>query len=286
MTTELEFLTSPEGKPIETSAKQPVSIAAQSLTLGYDNKRVCEQLSLTIPPRQFTVIIGPNGCGKSTLLKSLCRLLKPLEGTILLDGKDIHRWPTKEVAKKIGLLPQSANSPNGIRVYDLVARGRYPHQSVFRQWSDEDKQAVEQAMVDANVTELAQQTVDSLSGGQRQRVWIAMVLAQQTPTLMLDEPTTYLDIAHQIELLDLFKTLNIEQGRTVVAVLHDLNQACRYADHVIALAEGELIAQGAPQTIIDSALVERVFGLKSEVVPDPVTGTPMIVPLSRWAAKT
>ena len=258
------------------------SLAAHNLTLGYETKQICQNLSLEIPQGKFTVIVGPNGCGKSTLLKSLCRLLKPTRGTILLNGKDIHQWPTKEVAKKLGLLPQSANTPNGILVRDLVARGRYPHQSVFRQWSEDDQKAVHSAMQAANVLALAEQSVDSLSGGQRQRVWIAMVLAQQTPTLMLDEPTTYLDIAHQIELLDLFKTLNLKEGRTVVAVLHDLNQACRYADHIIALNAGELIAQGRPNEIINEALIERVFGLKNCIVPDPVTKTPMVIPLSRW----
>lgn len=258
------------------------SLEAHNLTLGYDTKQICQNLSLEIPQGKFTVIVGPNGCGKSTLLKSLCRLLKPTQGSILLDGKDIHQWPTKEVAKKLGLLPQSANTPNGIRVHDLVARGRYPHQSMFRQWSDDDQKAVNHAMQAASVVELADQSVDSLSGGQRQRVWIAMVLAQQTPTLMLDEPTTYLDIAHQIELLDLFKSLNRREGRTVVAVLHDLNQACRYADHIIALHGGELVAKGAPSDIIDEQLIERVFGLKSHIVPDPITQTPMIIPLSRW----
>ncbi len=258
------------------------TLAAKDLTLGYEQRTLCQHLNLAIPDHQFTVIVGPNGCGKSTLLKSLCRLLKPQAGSVLLDGKDIQQWPTKDVAKKLGLLPQSANSPSGIRVSDLVARGRYPHQSLFKQWSEQDQLAVEQAMLAANVTELAEQSVDSLSGGQRQRVWIAMVLAQQTPTLMLDEPTTYLDIAHQIELLDLFKTLNRQEGRTVVAVLHDLNQACRYADHMIALCQGEMVAQGAPGDIVNAELIERVFGLKSQIVADPVTGTPMVIPLSRW----
>ncbi|MBG0757054.1 ABC transporter ATP-binding protein [Vibrio cidicii] len=256
------------------------TLAAEDLRLGYEGKVVCDGLDLHIPTGQFSVIVGPNGCGKSTLLKSLCRLLKPLGGRVLLDGKNIHQLPTKEVAKQLGLLPQSAIAPEGIKVVDLVSRGRYPHQGLFRQWSEQDEQAVTQAMRATNVHALAEQSVDQLSGGQRQRVWVAMALAQQTPYLLLDEPTTYLDIAHQIELLDLFQRLNRQQGHTIIAVLHDLNQACRYADHLIAFKDGDIVAQGEPKSLISPAIVKQVFGLQSVIIDDPVTHTPMVIPKS------
>ncbi|MCL2892926.1 ABC transporter ATP-binding protein [Brenneria tiliae] len=255
---------------------------ASNLTLGYDKKIIAEDLSVTIPDNQFSVIIGPNACGKSTLLRALCRLLKPLAGEVLLDGKNIQRMPTKALARQIGLLPQQAIVPDNITVADLVARGRYPHQTLLRQWSQADKDAVEQAMVATNVSDLAERSVDELSGGQRQRVWIAMVLAQQTPLLLLDEPTTWLDIAHQIELLDLFRTLNQQHGRTLIAVLHDLNQACRYADHLIVLSAGQVVTQGKPADIISSGLVKQVFGMSCVIIDDPVSHTPLIVPCGRY----
>lgn len=257
-------------------------LAAADLTLAYDQKVIASQLSVQIPDRKFTVIIGPNACGKSTLLRALCRLLKPRSGQVLLDGNDIHQMGTKALARQLGLLPQHAIVPEGISVADLVARGRYPHQTLLKQWSEADRQAVDAAMQATNVSELAQRSVDELSGGQRQRVWVAMVLAQQTPLLLLDEPTTWLDIAHQIELLDLFRQLNQEHGHTMVAVLHDLNQACRYADHLIVMKQGEIIAQGEPAEIISSNLVQQVFGMESVIIDDPVSHTPMIVPCGRY----
>ncbi|WP_338512751.1 ABC transporter ATP-binding protein [Erwinia aphidicola] len=256
-------------------------LQASALTLAYDQKTIARDLSVGIPDRQFTVIIGPNACGKSTLLRALCRLLKPRNGQVLLDGQDIHRMGTKALARQLGLLPQHAIVPEGISVADLVARGRYPHQSLLKQWSEADRQAVDAAMQATNISELAARSVDALSGGQRQRVWVAMVLAQQTPLLLLDEPTTWLDIAHQIELLDLFRQLNQEHGHTLVAVLHDLNQACRYADHLIVMKEGAIIAQGKPAEIISAPLVQQVFGMSSVIINDPVS-YPMIVPCGRY----
>lgn len=255
-------------------------LVARNLHLGYDERVVVADLSLVVPDHSFTVIVGPNACGKSTLLRALARILKPAGGAVLLDGAQIATVPSKEVARKLGLLPQTSIAPDGITVADLVARGRYPHQSLLRQWSLADARVVEQVMEVTNVTHLAQRPVDELSGGQRQRVWIAMVLAQETPLLLLDEPTTFLDIAHQVEVLDLLAELHAK-GRTIVAVLHDLNQAARYATHMIAMREGAIIARGEPGEILDASLVQEVFGLRSKVVPDPVTGTPMVVPLRR-----
>ncbi|MBD9388450.1 ABC transporter ATP-binding protein, partial [Agrobacterium sp. AGB01] len=224
--------------------------------------------------------VGPNACGKSTLLRALSRLLSPSSGQVILDGKNITDIPAKETARRLGLLPQSSIAPEGITVADLVARGRYPHQSFLRQWSKADEEAVIAAMEATRVTDLSGRMVDELSGGQRQRVWVAMVLAQETPILLLDEPTTFLDIAHQIELLDLLADLN-DQGRTVIAVLHDLNHACRYASHLIAMKDGALIAEGPPDAIITERLVQDVFNLPCIVIPDPICGTPMVVPKRR-----
>jgi iron complex transport system ATP-binding protein len=253
---------------------------AESVTLRYDQRTISTDLTVAIPDGSFTVIVGPNACGKSTLLRALSRLLQPASGRVVLDGSGIGDLPAREVARRLGLLPQSSIAPDGITVADLVARGRYPHQSFLRQWSQADEAAVASAMEATRVTELADRLVDELSGGQRQRVWIAMVLAQETPILLLDEPTTFLDIAHQIELLDLLADLN-HQGRTVVAVLHDLNHACRYASHLVAVREGAIVAQGAPSGIVSERLVEEVFGLACMIIPDPVSGTPMIVPKGR-----
>jgi ABC-type cobalamin/Fe3+-siderophores transport system ATPase subunit len=252
-------------------------LRAEAVTLRYDARTISTGLSVGIADGSFTVIVGPNACGKSTLLRALSRLLAPTSGRVILDGRAIGERPAKEVARCLGLLPQSAIAPDGITVADLVARGRYPHQSFLRQWSKTDEAAVAEAMRATRVDGLAARTVDELSGGQRQRVWIAMVLAQETPILLLDEPTTFLDIAHQIELLDLLADLNA-QGRTVVAVLHDLNQACRYASHLVAMKDGTLVAEGKPAEIVTAELVEAVFGLPCIVIPDPVAGTPLIVP--------
>ncbi|MFI8203106.1 ABC transporter ATP-binding protein [Streptomyces sp. NPDC085937] len=261
--------------------RSPVNrLSAENVTLAYDQRVIAEQLSVEIPDNSFTVVVGPNACGKSTLLRALSRMLKPSEGRVLLDGQAIHSMPAKKVARTLGLLPQSSIAPEGITVGDLVGRGRYPHQSLLRQWSAEDERVVQESMAHTGVADLAERYVDELSGGQRQRVWIAMALAQQTPLLLLDEPTTFLDIQHQIDVLDLCADLH-EQGRTLVAVLHDLNHAARYATHLIALRAGRVVAQGAPKDIVTAELVEEVFGLRCQVIDDPETGTPLVVPAAR-----
>ncbi|WP_306302171.1 ABC transporter ATP-binding protein [Gordonia araii] len=253
-------------------------LIARDVTLGYDGGAIVDGLSLTIPDDEFTVIIGPNACGKSTLLKSLARVLAPRSGSVVLDGKVISEYAPREVAKILGLLPQSSTPPEDIRVAELVSRGRFPHQGFLRNWSPDDERIVAQALAATRTTELADHRVDQLSGGQRQRVWVAMVLAQQTPLILLDEPTTFLDIAHQIELLELCRALNREQGRTVVAVLHDLNQACRYADFVVAMRDGRIVAQGAPAEVVTEEVVEEVFGLACRIIDDPESGTPLVIP--------
>ncbi|GLR12182.1 iron ABC transporter ATP-binding protein [Chitinimonas prasina] len=255
-----------------------VRLRGQHLRLGYGDRVICPQLDVRIPDGSFTVIVGPNGCGKSTLLRSLCRLITPQAGQVYLDGKQIRDYPARTVAQQLGLLPQSATAPDGISVLDLVSRGRYPHQSLLRQWSPQDEIAVQTAMQATGVADLAGRAVDELSGGQRQRVWVAMALAQETPLLLLDEPTTYLDIAHQIELLELFRHLNRHNGRTLIAVLHDLNHACRYATHLIAMREGRIVAEGAPGKVVTADMVQQVFGLPCLVMADPVSHTPMVIP--------
>lgn len=258
----------------------PDRLQSDAVTLRYDQRTISRDLSVSIPDGAFTVIVGPNACGKSTLLRALSRLIRPSEGKVILDGHDIHRMAARDVARCLGLLPQSAIAPDGITVADLVARGRYPHQSFLRQWSSADEAAVARAMAVTGVTDLSGRLVDELSGGQRQRVWVAMVLAQETPILLLDEPTTFLDISHQIELLDLLAYLN-DEGRTIVAVLHDLNHACRYASHLIAMKDGAIVASGKPAKIVTADLVETVFNLPALVMSDPIMGTPMIVPKGR-----
>jgi iron complex transport system ATP-binding protein len=255
-------------------------LAARTVTLRYENRLVSENLSVTIPEGAFTVIIGANACGKSTLLKALSRLVKPTSGHIDIDGQPIDDLAARDLARRLGLLPQGATAPSGITVADLVARGRYPHQSFLRQWSKADQLAVENALQATHIEELSDRLVEELSGGQRQRVWIAMALAQATPTLLLDEPTTYLDITHQIEILDLMARLNAE-GRTIIAVLHDLNQACRYASHLIAMKNGKIVANGSPRDIVTEELVFQVFGLRSMIIEDPVSGTPLVIPKSQ-----
>lgn len=259
----------------------PDRLYGSNLTLGYGRHRVAEDLSVAIPDGHFTAIIGPNGCGKSTLLRTLSRLMKPMQGDVVLDGKAIGHYATKEVARRIGLLAQNASTPGDITVRELVMRGRYPHQPLFTRWRKEDDEAVNRAMQATGVSELAGQSVDTLSGGQRQRAWIAMVLAQETTIMLLDEPTTWLDISYQIDLLELLSTLNREQGYTLAAVLHDLNQACRYATHLIALREGKVVAQGAPKEIVTPELIEDVYGMRCMIIDDPVAHTPLIVPLGR-----
>jgi iron complex transport system ATP-binding protein len=259
----------------------PSRLAGEGLTLAYDQRVVAEGLSVTIPDNSFTVIVGPNACGKSTLLRALSRMLRPRTGAVHLDGKAITSYPSKEVARRLGLLPQTSIAPDGITVTDLVARGRFPHQRLLRQWSREDERVVRESMAATGVTDLADRLVDELSGGQRQRVWLAMALAQQTGILLLDEPTTFLDITHQVEVLDLCADLQETGGRTLVAVLHDLNQACRYATHLIAMRGGGIVAEGAPGDIVDADLVREVFGLDCRVIPDPETGSPLVVPAAR-----
>ena len=256
-------------------------LRGDQLTLAYGKKTIAESLSVTIPDGHFTAIIGPNGCGKSTLLRTLSRLMTPTSGHVYLDGEQIQRYASKEVAKRIGLLAQNATTPGDITVQELVARGRYPHQPLFTRWRKEDEEAVSRAMKATGITDLALQSVDTLSGGQRQRAWIAMVLAQETAIMLLDEPTTWLDISHQIDLLELLSELNQEKGYTLAAVLHDLNQACRYATHLIALRDGKIVAEGAPKEIVNAALIEEIYGLRCTIIDDPVAHTPLVVPLGR-----
>lgn len=256
-------------------------LSAESITLGYDGSAVVHDLSFAVPPGQITAIVGANACGKSTLLRALARLLTPTAGTVLLDGDDIRSSPTAEVARVLGLLPQSPVAPESILVADLVARGRYPHQGWLRRRVPEDDAIVDAAMRTAGVADLAYRSVDTLSGGQRQRVWIAMALAQQTDLMLLDEPTTYLDISHQIDVLDLLVDLNHKRGTTVVMVLHELSLACRYADHLVAMSEGRIVADGAPSDIVTPDLVREVFGIEAMIIRDPASGTPLISPLGR-----
>ncbi|MYT40031.1 ATP-binding cassette domain-containing protein [Streptomyces sp. SID8356] len=274
--------------PTTDSPQGTSRLSARALTLAYEDRTVVHELDLAVPDGQVTVIVGPNACGKSTTLRALGRLLKPRGGAVLLDGTELARIPTKRIAQSIGLLPQTPVAPEAITVSDLVARGRQPHQSWWQQWSDADERAVTGAMARTDVTALAERPVDELSGGQRQRVWIAMALAQETDLLLLDEPTTYLDIAHQVEVLDLVRQLaspaaDGSRGRTVVTVLHDLNQAARYADHLVAMKEGRIVAEGRPEDVVTAGLVREVFGLEAVVVPDPVTGSPLVVPGAPWS---
>ncbi len=254
-------------------------LQAQHLTLAYDGPDIVHDLSFDLPEGQVTSIIGPNGCGKSTLLRALGRLLRPREGAAMLDGQAVHQQPTKEVARRLGLLPQGASAPDAITVEGLVRRGRYPHQSMFSPPTDRDRVAVNRAIALAGIDDLRDRPVDELSGGQRQRAWIAMALAQETPILLLDEPTTYLDIAHQQEVLDLARRLNREEGKTVAMVLHDVNEAARVSDHVVAMRDGRIIAQGTPAEVVRPEVLAHVFGIETEVVSHPTTGAPICVPL-------
>ncbi|MFJ5262105.1 ABC transporter ATP-binding protein [Streptomyces sp. NPDC088387] len=285
-------MTAPTGLATGKDASVPAAadptgtrLHVDGATIGYDRRVISEGLSVSIPDRSFTVIVGPNACGKSTLLRALSRLLRPSVGQVVLDGADIRSYRTREVARRIGLLPQASTAPDGITVADLVARGRYPHQGLLRQWTEADERAVAGAMDATAVTDLAGRLVDELSGGQRQRVWVATALAQHTDILLLDEPTTFLDITHQIELLELLTDLN-HVGHTLVAVLHDLNHAARFGTHLIAIRDGAVVAEGPPDEVVTADLVEEVFSLRCRVVPDPVTGTPHVVPLGRDRSST
>lgn len=259
---------------------------ARQLVAGYDSRMILDNVSLQIPSNQISVIIGANACGKSTLLKTLARLIKPAAGEVLLDGRSVHTIPSKQLARTVGLLPQSPIVPEGITVADLVGRGRFPHQTMFGTWRDEDYEAVAEAMDMMNITELANRNIDELSGGQRQRVWIAMALAQQTDILFLDEPTTFLDITYQVEILDLLTDLNRKYGTTIVMVLHDINLSARYADYLFAMRQGKLVAEGKPAEVITSELIKEVFDLDCTIITDPVSNSPSVVPIGRYHGTT
>ncbi|MET9682378.1 ABC transporter ATP-binding protein [Streptomyces coeruleorubidus] len=265
---------------VESKSDHASRLAARGVTVGYGARTVIDDLDVAIPPGVITTIIGPNGCGKSTLLRTLSRLLKPSKGTVVLDGDDIARLRTRDVARKLGLLPQAPVAPEGLTVADLVARGRHPHQSWLRQWSSDDADVVERALAMTGVSDLADRPVDALSGGQRQRVWISMTLAQGTDLLLLDEPTTYLDLAHAMDVLDLVDDLH-ESGCTVVMVLHDLNLAARYSDNLIVMREGSILAQGHPRDVLTAELLHEAFGLHAKIIDDPVGDRPLIVPIGR-----
>lgn len=258
----------------------------ENLVAGYDNKAILQGVSLAIPSNKISIIIGSNGCGKSTLLKTMARLIKPISGQVMLDDKSINKIPPKQLARVLGLLPQSPIVPEGITVADLVGRGRFPHQSFLKGWSAEDYDAVAEAMEMMNITELADSHIDELSGGQRQRVWIAMALAQQTDILFLDEPTTYLDITYQVEILDLLTDLNRKHGTTIVMVLHDINLSARYADYIFALHKGRLVSEGIPAHVITSELIKDIFNLNCVVTQDPVSDSPSVVPIGRHHSKS
>lgn len=259
----------------------PASLCTHRLTAGYVDRPVLTEIDLEVAPGRTSVIVGANACGKSTLLRSLSRLLKPDAGRVTLDGQPLHALPARRLARRLGLLPQSPIAPEGITVLDLVSRGRHPHQGMFQRWGPSDEKAVGDALAATDTTALAPRTMEELSGGQRQRVWIAMVLAQQTEILLLDEPTTFLDINHQIEVLDLLADLTRQRGTTTVMVLHELNLAARYADELVAMSEGRIYARGTPEEVLTRRMVSDVFGLDSHICPDPVSGRPMMIPLGR-----
>jgi iron complex transport system ATP-binding protein len=256
-----------------------------SLSYGSVSRSIISGLDLVIPRNQITVLVGPNGCGKSTLIRGLARILPPAVGAVLLDGEPIHSLPTREVAMKIGILPQAPSTPEGITVAELVQLGRYPHQNWWQRLSGQDLRIIQSSIVTAGLEDLADTAVDILSGGQKQRAWIAMALAQETPIMLLDEPTTFLDLAHQIEVLDLLWTLNERNHRTIVMVLHDLNQACRYAHHIVMLQKGKVVMHGSPYEVISEETVSKVFGVECRIIMDPITGTPLCLPIGRRGAQ-
>jgi iron complex transport system ATP-binding protein len=257
------------------------TLHAQNLKLAYDDNCIIQDLSVTIPDGHITVLVGANGCGKSTLLRGISRLLKPKQGSVVLDSANIWKIPTKQLAKQLGILPQAPVAPEGLTVYELVAQGRYPHQGWLHQWSHDDEHITQEALAITDLTAFADRPVDTLSGGQRQRAWIAMTLAQDSDMILLDEPTTFLDLAYQIDVLDLLHELNVQRGKTMVMVLHDLNHACRYADNLIALRDGQIVAQGHPSDIVTEKMVLDVFGIHCCIIPDPITGTPLVIPASK-----
>ncbi len=256
------------------------SLAARRLHLAHDSHTIIPELDLELPPGQVTAIVGPNGCGKSTLLNGLARIHRPENGTVVLDGSDIHSLPAREVARKLALLPQDNSAPEGLTVADLVRFGRHPHQGWLRQWSQQDQKALEAALAAANVRELAGRQLDTLSGGQRQRAWIAMSIAQETPLLLLDEPTSALDLGHQIEVFELIRAL-AARGKTIAMVVHDLASACRYADHIVAMTEGTVVGQGAPCAVVTPELIRRLYGIACDLLEDPATGSPVLVNIRR-----
>jgi iron complex transport system ATP-binding protein len=262
-----------------------IALQTKELTLAYGEKPIINDLDLNLPKGEITVFVGSNGCGKSTLLRSLARLMKPQSGVIVLDGQKISSMPTKEVARQLAILPQGPIAPEGLTVHQLVRQGRYPHQSWLKQWSQEDEKKVQKALMDTNLKAFADRSVDSLSGGQRQRAWIAMTLAQDTDIILLDEPTTYLDMTHQIEILDLLYDLNEKEHRTIIMVLHDLNMACRYAHNIVAIKEQQVFAQGQPEHVITEEVVKEVFQLNCEIVKDPLYGFPMCIPYGKGRSK-
>lgn len=263
-------------KPAERRALS--KLRTEGVVLGYDEVTVVRDLTVEVPNGKITSVVGPNGCGKSTLLRSLARLMKPKGGAVYLDGEAIFKLPTREVAKKLGILPQNLTAPEGLTVRELAAQGRYPHQSWLSQWSKEDERAVANALSTTGVEDLADRHLDTLSGGQRQRAWIAMALAQETETLLLDEPTTFLDMAHQLEVLQLLDRLNREKGRTILMVLHDLNNASRFSHHIVALSEGRVFAAGAPREVITAEVLGEVFSVEADIVADARTGVPLCIP--------
>ena len=264
---------------MQTNPKTPSTFTGQDLHLSYGGPPIVEELTVTIPTQAITAIIGPNGCGKSTLLKALARILIPEQGKVEVNEVDIHSQSTKEIARQLGLLPQNPRSPDGITVSDLIQRGRYPHQGIFRQWSREDDSSVSKALSLTGLTNFSDRPIDELSGGQRQRVWIAMLLAQETPIMLLDEPTTHLDIAHQIEVLDLLKELTEQHNRTIVMVLHDINLAVRYANNLIAMRDGEIKTAGKPRDVLTAQMIHDVFSIQAQILPDPVSGSPLCIPV-------
>ncbi|MCK7643300.1 ABC transporter ATP-binding protein [Corynebacterium antarcticum] len=279
----LRAIGEPEHQPAhgrDTDPPEPVRLALENVTVGYGRDAIIRDLSLDLPHREFTAIIGPNGCGKSTLLKTFSRMLKPTRGRVLVDGTDMSRMPTKRIARAVGVLPQSPIHPQGITVADLVSRGRYPHQHILSQFSAADERAVDDALVHTGLADLAGEHLDELSGGQRQRAWIAMVLAQDTRVMLLDEPTTFLDVSTQTDVLDLCATLH-SRGRTLVAVLHDLNMAARYATHIIAMKSGRVVTRGHPDDVFTLDMLREVFDLDARILRDPDTGRPLIVPRTR-----